>query len=484
MPGLTERQAAILEDRGLDVELLTNMGVGAHPDRGGDWITIPYRKNGSVVNRKYRTITGEKKFYQDTGGVKCFWNIDVIADNTLSEEPLIITEGEFDAMAAIQAGFARSVSVPDGAPKEAIGGESDSTKYSYVTDALDALRSVKQIILATDADSPGINLMNDLALRIGRARCRFVRYPPGCKDLNDVLIKFGLEGVRSAVMLAEWLVVRGLFLMSQLPPLTEPESIPLGHVALDKHIRIRRGDFQVLTGIPNHGKSTWVNDVACRLAQRHGAVTAFFSPEQRPQIDHRRALRWWYLAKPPHAWSHTEVGLADDWIDRHFAFLTADDDDDATLEWVFETAAAAVIRHNASVISIDPWNELEHRREPGQTLTEYTGLAIREMKRFARKFNVHLIVAAHPAKLLRDKKTGEYPVPTLYDISDSAHWYNKPDLGIVVHRMPTSTIIRVEKVRYAGVNGERGDIPVEFNRYSGRFQVREDLLEPAGGIAA
>jgi len=118
------------------------------------------------------------------------------------------------------------------------------------------------------------------------------------------------------------------------------------------------------------------------------------------------------------------------------------------------------------------------------TPTEYTGQAIRDLKRFARWFNVHLCVAAHPAKLQRDRKSGEYPVPTLYDISDSAHWYNKPDLGVVVHRAPTSTIIRVEKVRYIGVNGQRGDIPVEFNRYSGRFQVREDLLEPAVGVAA
>ncbi|MNW19023.1 hypothetical protein D3C71_2188340 [compost metagenome] len=49
----------------------------------------------------------------------------------------------------------------------------------------------------------------------------------------------------------------------------------------------------------------------------------------------------------------------------------------------------------------------------------------------------------------------------------------------MVHRAPASTVIRVEKVRYNGINGERGDIPVEFNRYSGRFQVREDLLPGA-----
>ncbi|MBK3776314.1 toprim domain-containing protein [Azospirillum brasilense] len=481
MPGLNAKQIEILEGRGLDPELLDRLGVHSHPERGGDWLVIPYLRAGAVVNRKHRTIAGEKRFYQDKDAVKCFWNVDVITDKTLASEPLVICEGEFDAVVAMQAGFARVVSVPDGAPKEQIGEAEDGAKYSYVTDVLDALRSVNVVILATDGDGPGVNLMNDLALRLGRAKCRYVRYPEGCKDLNDVLMRHGVEAVRACLDRADWLAVKGMYRMSELPPLTEPAALPLGHAAVDQHIRVRRGDFQVVTGIPNMGKSTWVNEMACRLAMKHGAVTAFFSPEQRAQIDHRRALRWWKIGKPPMAWAQDEIAAADAWIDKHFVFLVAEDDTDATLDWVFETAAAAAIRHNATMISIDPWNELEHHREPGQTLTEYTGQAIKDLKRFARRFNVHTCVTAHPMKLQRDKKTGEYPVPTLYDISDSAHWYNKPDIGVVVHRTPASTVIRVEKVRYNGINGERGDIPVEFNRYTGRFQVREDLLP---GVAA
>ena len=37
------------------------------------------------------------------------------ARRTLSNDPLIITEGELDALSAIQAGFPRAISVPDGA---------------------------------------------------------------------------------------------------------------------------------------------------------------------------------------------------------------------------------------------------------------------------------------------------------------------------------------------------------------------------------
>ena len=49
----------------------------------------------------------------------------------------------------------------------------------------------KEIILCTDGDVSGQVLRDDLAMRLGKARCKWVSYPDGCKDLNDVLKKFG-----------------------------------------------------------------------------------------------------------------------------------------------------------------------------------------------------------------------------------------------------------------------------------------------------
>ena len=63
------------------------------------------------IGTKYRTLTGEKKFTQDAGGRQIFWNLDCLRDSSLATEPLIITEGELDAMAALQAGFPRRCDV-------------------------------------------------------------------------------------------------------------------------------------------------------------------------------------------------------------------------------------------------------------------------------------------------------------------------------------------------------------------------------------
>ena len=90
-----------------------------------------------------------------------------------------------------------------------------------------------------------------------------------------------------------------------------------------------------------------------------------------------------------------------------------------------ERFAASAIRYGSRLFVLDPWNELEHERPDGMTLTEYVGKALREFKAFAHRYEAHVIVVAHPAKLRRDPE-GRYPIPSLYDISDSAHWYKRP----------------------------------------------------------
>lgn len=463
-----------LERRGLDVELIARLGIEDSDKLPGDCIAIPYLLGGQEVNHKYRRIEkfddGRPNFMQDAGGVKCFWNVDVLDDATLAGQPLIITEGEFDAIAAMQAGFQRVISVPDGAPSEAQGENDAGAKYSYVRDALDQLKEVGEFILAVDADGPGVNLLNDLAIRLGKHRCRWVKYPKGCKDLNDALRLFGAKGVQESIRRAEWMRVTGVYRMSDLPPAPDFKPHKPGMDGLDDRYRVRMCDFAVVTGIPSHGKTAFINDFVCRLVVKYGWTACFGSFEQHPQIDHRRNLRRWYCRAPVSEISAEEAARADEWIDKNFVFIVPDEDADADLVWVLERCAAAVVQYGAKIVVIDPWNELDHLRPSDMSLTEYVGFAIRQLKRFARKYQVHLIVVAHPAKM-RKNEDGQYPIPSLYDISDSAHWYNKPDVGVVVHRKSEhETLIRIAKSRYHDIIGQPGDEYYSFNTFQGRFE--------------
>ena len=86
------------------------------PDGNGNIVVFPFLERGVVVNEKYRAPG--KKFWQRAGGRRTFWNSDALDDPALEagHQALVITEGEIDALTAIECGFPLSVSVPDGAP--------------------------------------------------------------------------------------------------------------------------------------------------------------------------------------------------------------------------------------------------------------------------------------------------------------------------------------------------------------------------------
>ena len=473
MSVLTERHLKVLEGRGLDPETLARLGVETFARSDGDWVQIPFIVDGQVVNHKYRTISGKKRFYQDEGAPKHFWNVDVLKDETLSDQPVIITEGEFDAIAAIQCGFPRTVSVPDGAPAEAIGDNMESQKYLFVRSAMKLLANCREIILATDSDGPGINLMNDLAIRLGKSRCKFVRYPKGCKDLNDALVTYGPKGVTETLHRAQWCRVDGIYRMSELPPVQPRPVYSLGMPVMDKHFNIRPKDLSVHGGIPSHGKSSWLTEVGCRMVREHGWTVAYASFEQEAQTDFRRNLRTWYHGKRVKWQSADEIAEADAWIDRHFSFICPDDEDEVTLEWTLEKMHAARIQHGARLGVVDPWNEMDHDRPAAMSLTEYTGFGIKEFKRLARRLDMHVAVAVHPSKQQRDENGG-FKIPSLYDLADSSHWYNKPEAGLIIWRGiikgADTTIIRIAKSKYHDQIGVPGDVEVRFDPESNRYE--------------
>lgn len=474
---LNAHHQALLEARGLDVELAERFGWSSST-KGRDWIEIPYIQDGRRVNTKFRTLGATKRFSQDPNGTKTYWNVDILADETLKNQPLIVTEGEMDALVAIQCGFVRAVSVPDGAPPEAVGAYDAGAKYSYVRDTKARLAGCKEIILAVDGDRTGVNLLNDLALRFGKARCKWLEYPEGCKDLNDILMKYGPSTVVEVIQRAKWIRVEGLFRMSEMPPINPAVPYSTGIAGMDKHWKIRLGDFTVLSGVPGHGKSSFANEVMSRMADAYGWRTAVAAFETNPQIDHRRMLRTFYNRKPAKFQDAAEIDAADQWIDEHFLFCMPNEDEDCTLAWLLEKAEACAAQYGAQMLIVDPFNEMDHDRPQDMSLVEYTGFAIKQFKKLARRMNMHVLVVAHPTKLARDKE-GKTPIPSLYDIADAAHWANKPDAGIIIHRTDqTRTLIRIQKTRYHDEIGEPGDLQAMFLRDQARFEI----IDPAALI--
>lgn len=455
-----------IQSRNLDEELMVKHGVTAFTKDGKEWIKIPFFKNGEIVNTKYR-CTSEKAFYQDKDGEKVFYNHDVIFDETLFDQPVIITEGEIDAWTFIQSGYIRTVSVPDGAPNEQIDG--DSKKYSYLKKYIPMLKKAPYVVLAVDNDKNGNNLLNDLAIRIGRGKCYYIKYPKGCKDINDALVKYGEKAVIKSFETKQPMSMDGVYLLDSLPPIPANEVYDTGAEGLSDTFKFRFGDLIVVTGIPSMGKTTFLNHVLFSLADKNKFHISFASLEQNPLQDHVRNMRSWYKGRYP----MTNQNQADEWIKERFSFIYPSDEqmmnDELDLDWFLRHAEYAVEAHGANVIVLDPWNELEHVPFVGQSLTEYVGMAIRKIKRFAKIMNVTMVVVAHPTKQVKDKE-GNFQMPSLYDISDSSKWYDKPELGAIVHRDENNdTLFKVAKSRYWDILGKTKLVRYKFNEDTKHF---------------
>jgi twinkle protein len=464
-----------LAKRGIDPETATNYGLHSRDDA----LVWPYSERGEVVNEKVRRPG--KQFHQQAGGRKTFWNADVLDDpalQTASRGKLVITEGEMDALTAIECGFPFAVSVPDGAPATAT--DSDQ-KFGYVLNNWDRLEKVEAFILAGDGDEPGRYLNAELARRLGPERCCHVTYPEGCKDLNEVLCKYGPAEVSRVINGAKPYPVKGLYSLADYPDLPPFRTYSTGWPGVDDHYKLTPGTLTVATGIPSHGKSTVITAIALNAAALHGWSILLSSFELPPVPYHRDVIRSYRIGKLPKYASADEIAEADAWIQDHITFLTEDPEDGEgfQLDDLIEKAEIAVIRHGIRMWVLDPWNQIEHLKGGDETETEYTARALRALRRFARRFEVAVVLVAHPAKMATKGEAAK--PPTLYDIAGSAHFYNNPDFGLTIWRpdlTQNDTDIIVRKVRFQET-GKPGVVPMLFLQSSGRFMVNEMRESPA-----
>ncbi|KAL6332314.1 hypothetical protein AAG906_004878 [Vitis piasezkii] len=169
-------------------------------------IAFTYRQNGLLVGCKYRSMG--KRFWQEKGTEKILYGLDDIQE----ANEIIIVEGELDKLSVEEAGFCNCVSVPGGAPQKVSAKELPSldkdTAYHYLWNCKEYLDKASRIILATDGDSPGQALAEELARRLGKERCWRVSWPKkedsSCfKDANEVLKNLGADALREVIENAE-----------------------------------------------------------------------------------------------------------------------------------------------------------------------------------------------------------------------------------------------------------------------------------------
>lgn len=438
-------------------------------------IAFPYYQGGEVVNVKYRDSA--KNFRQVGGARKVLYKYDDIADVT------IVVEGEMDALSCEVAGFQNVVSVPDGAPDPK--SKAFDKKFEYLDD--DRLDLVKTYVLAVDADEPGNLLEDELARRLGREKCLRVMWPEGCKDANEVLVQHGPRALRQCIEDAKPFPVEGVFAMSdieddlnQMLEFGPTKGVSTGWGGLDKLYTPAPGQWTLVTGIPSMGKSEWLDALAVNIAEQSYWTFGVCSPENQPISWHAAKLMEKRMGERFVAGKVNQQKFAEAkaWLNDHFFFIMPEE---PTLDSVLNKAKALVRRQGMKGLIIDPYNELDHtKRKDSVAETEYVSTFLTQLRRFARENAIHIWLVAHPAKLMKDNK-GVYPVPDGYSVSGSAHFFNKADNIIAIHRDMTDpfqpTEVHVQKIRSRWL-GRRGTAHLQWMSESGRFRDLPGAYSP------
>jgi len=446
--------------------------------RNAPAIGFPYYRDGSLTAAKYRSIE-DKDFTQDAGGAHDFFGIDQVDP----EKPIVIVEGEIDALSAIEAGVENVVSVPSGAPMKVVDGKvtaSEDKKFAFVWNAHEILSKAPYIVIATDNDAPGQALAEELARRIGKHKCRLARFD--LKDLNEVLLQEGQEAVREIIAAAEPYPVEGLSSASKFYDRVNDlwskgtgKGVSTGYSSLDQIYTVASGQLTVVTGYPSNGKSNFVDQLMVNLAKQHDWKFAVCSFENQPEVHITRFMEI-YAGKRffegSHRMTDDEKDSAFKWVTDHFLFMDSENVEPATIDSILDRAQAAVARMGIRGMVIDPYNYIDMKNR-GDSETGAISDMLTRVQAFAKAFGVHVWFVAHPSKVSRSGN--DLPRPDGMAIAGSMAWWAKADCGLTVHRADMGVEIAVWKCRYRWV-GTQGETLLGYDKVTGTYNESFDAF--------
>jgi twinkle protein len=213
-------------------------------------------------------------------------------------------------------------------------------------------------------------LRNELSRRFGAYRCKYVEFGD-YKDANEVLISKGAETLRNIIKEAKNFPLEGVLNINNIwdNVLSYNEkgikNYSLGMGESDSYFKIAMGEWSVVTGIPNSGKSDVVDQVLCNLATKYDFRCAMFSPESFPYEGHIKRIANKLNGKMCNS---DDLNNTKDFIEDHFFWIKIDLEN-LTLKGILDAFRELVFQKGINVCVIDPWNMLDPFSAKGFSVT-------------------------------------------------------------------------------------------------------------------
>jgi twinkle protein len=471
---LSKKSIDFFEARGISNNTLLRLNVTESIEQMPQFekkvpcICFNYYRGGELINIKFRGP--QKSFKMAREAELIFYNLDAVS----GEEEIVIVEGEMDCLTLHECGIYNVVSVPNGA---SMGNQ----KLEYLDNCWQVFEQAQRIVLAVDNDSAGMALRDELARRLGKDKCFTVAYPEGCKDVNDVLVKQGKEAVKAVLDGKLQWPLEGILTMDEMYDTIcnwyehgYPKGARAGVEGLDELLTFVPGQLTTITGIPSHGKDEFTNWILAGLAKNCGWKIADCGFEEEPPqtvtklIEKLIGKSFDFRVNPLQRVSIEEFEQGVYFVDQHFYFYNTETIE-TDIDSLLAIAESLVKRYGIKALRLNPWNWIEANRPTGMNETEWVSVVLSKIIRFARKFGVHVFLIAHTTKMQKDKQTKKYDVPNLYDISGSAHFYNKTHNGISVYRDEVTVDVYVQKVKQSWL-GQKGFSMYKYDTMTRQYQ--------------
>ena len=273
-------------------------------------------------------------------------------------------------------------------------------------------------------------------------------------------------------------------------------GLDFGHYKIDEYLKFKKGNFNVILGHNNVGKTTTIIFLMVMQSVNNHLKWLIFSSENTPESVAIKIVQF-YLGKPINLVEEDELQKAMHFMMGHFIILDAD----KKMYSYKDLLEEATDIHNEEGIDgflIDPYNSLRKEKEMFHALGghEYDYEVATAMRNWAKQYGVSLWINTHAVTgALRNKHTGTHEFagltkpPSVGDVEGGGKWGNRADDMWVIHRYSASpthwmyTHIHCVKVKETETGGKPTpmDEPIRLRMKPGNaaFEIDGDDLLPA-----
>lgn len=467
-------------DRRITKTVAEHFGVLSEYDSDGSICSYlyPYYRGSELVAYKVRELP---KTFSTIGEFK---DVLLFGQNCFPSggKRIVVTEGEFDAMAVATAYAEKGtiwpvVSVPNGA-----------TARKTILAQREYLRSFDEVILMYDNDEAGNAGLEEAVKIIGYDKAKVTdlgKY----KDPNEVLIAEGGNALLQAIWNARDYtpagIVSGEEVWKQLEEYNEIESIPYPSCLSglnDKLKGMRRGEITLWTSGTGSGKSTILREIVAHLHGSTESKIGIVALEESP-AETARKLSGMMINRNP---AKEEIPLEE--LRKGFDEILADGrinilDHNGSVNNNIISLIEYLCASGCEYIFLDHITILVSEGAEGLTGNEAIDKIMNDLRSIVKKWNVWIGLVSHLRKMDTVGKSFEDgKIASLDDIRGSGS-IKQVSYDIIAFARDVSaededirnTIqMKVLKSRYTGLTGPCGEVKYDYD--TGRLnKLNEDF---------